>query len=127
GPLLNRIEHLLEARQSRLGCREIGVRLPVGPAEHVAALFPAGRLPNEADVGGGIGLPDLACQNPARLSTARGVARTRHCITERLALAVLRVLRQWTMCQSLLVTQLDAAKIEHSVLHRTGDALAAPR
>ena len=118
GPLLDALEDLLEPRQAgrRLGVVRMG--LPVGLADQVADLLPHRRLGDEVDVGVGIGLPALALQDDAGLAAARIVAGARHGFAERDALAELRVFLQRPVREALLVAQLDAAEIEHAVLHR---------
>src|SRR5580692_4134101 len=97
--------------------------LPAGLADDVADLLPYRRLGDEIDVGVGIGLPALALQNAAGLAAAGIIAGARHGIAERNAFAKLAVFLEGTMGETLLVAQLDARQIEHTVLHRGGDAL----
>src|SRR5437870_5077044 len=101
------------------------MRLPAGFADHVANLLPHRRLGNEVDVGVGIGLPALALQDPARLAAAGIIAGARRRLAERQALAVLAVFLQRPVREALLVAQLDAAEVEHPVLHGAEHALAA--
>src|SRR5262249_21680169 len=70
-------------------------------------------------------LPALALENPARLATAGIVARSWHCLAECNALAVLAILRERPMREPLLVAQLHAREIEHTVLHGAQHLLAA--
>src|SRR5690606_1903534 len=72
GPLLNAIEDLLEPREARLWRRIVRMGLPIGLADHIANLVTDGRLSDEVDVGGGIGLPALALRTPAWLASALG-------------------------------------------------------
>src|SRR5690606_20669943 len=96
-------------------------------ADDSADLVPDGRLSDEVDVGVGVGLPDLPLHNPAGLASARGITGARHGIAERIAFAVLRILGQRTVGETLLIAQLHAAEIEHAVLHGACDALASAR
>src|SRR6202011_5914029 len=107
----------VEARQpgGRLGV--IGMGLPAGLADDVAALLPDRRLGDEIDVGVGIGLPALALQDAAGLTAAGIVAGARHGIAERNAFAELAVFFQRAMGEALLVAQFHAREIEHAVLH----------
>ena len=101
---------------------------PLLLADHLADLLPDRRLGDEIDIGVGIGLPALAFQNPAGLAAARGIAAARHRLAE-LAVRVLRIFLERPVLEALLVAQLDAAEIEHAVLHRRGHhlALVGPR
>src|SRR5262245_37861836 len=105
----------------RLGVARIG--LPGRLADHVADLLPDRRLRDEVDVGVGIGLPALALEDAAGLAAAGIVAGARHGIAERHAFAELAVLLERAVAESLLVAHLDAAEVEHAVLHRGRDAL----
>src|SRR5262249_24960863 len=69
--------------------------------------------------------PALAFENPAGLAAAGIVAGARHRLAKRNALAVLGVFRERAMREPLLVTQLHARQIEHTVLHGTQHLLAA--
>src|SRR4029077_5085219 len=81
-------------------------------------------LDGEVDVRVGVGLPTLALDHPARLSTAAGIATARNGLTE-LAVRPLRVLLQVADAfQPLLVAQLDPAQVQHRVLHGGRDLLA---
>src|SRR5437870_8905348 len=101
------------------------MRLPAGFADHVANLLPHRRLGDEIDVGVGIGLPALALQDDAGLAAARIVAGARHRFAERDVLAELGVFPERTVREALLVAQLHATEIEHTVLHGAQHALAA--
>src|SRR5262249_13777493 len=90
----------------------------------VADLLPDRRLGDEVDVSIRIGLPALALENAAGLTAAGIVAGARRRVSERHAFAELTVFLERTMGEALLVAQLDAAQVEHAVLHRGGDALA---
>ena len=125
GPLLDALEDLLEPRQAGRRLGVVGMGLPVGLADQVADLLPHRRLGDEVDVGVGIGLPALALQDDAGLAAAGIVAGARHGIAERDALAELRVFLQRPVGEALLVAQLDAAEVQHAVLHRRQHALAA--
>src|SRR5262249_1873539 len=122
-PLLDARKNLVQARQPgrRLGI--IGMRLPARLADDVADLFPYGRLRDKIDVGVGIGLPALAFEYATRLAAAGIVACARHCVAEGNAFTVLAIFLERTMGEPLLVAQLDAAKVEHAVLHRSRHAL----
>src|SRR5258708_38074708 len=107
--------------------RSLGVirrRLPGGLAELVENLFPHRRLGDEIKIGVGIGLPAPAFEDAAGLTAAGIIAGARHGIAERNAFAELAVLLERTMGEALLVAQLDAGKIQHTVLHGSGDLLA---
>ena len=113
-----RLEDLLQLRQAGFGRRVIRMGLPVGLADHVADRLPDRRLGDEVDVSVGVGLPALALEDSARLTAARGVAGARHRVAERDAFAELAVFLQGPMREPLLIAQLDAAKVQHAVLHR---------
>src|SRR5262245_16239887 len=123
-PLFDAGEDLVQMRQARrrLGVFRIG--LPGRLADDVADLLPDRRLGDEVDVGVGIGLPALALEDAAGLATAGIVAGARHRVAERHAFAELAVLLERAVAEALLVAHLDAAEIEHAVLHRGRDALA---
>src|SRR6202030_3699063 len=97
GPLFDAREDLVEARQpgGRLGV--IGMGLPAGLADDIANFLPDRRLSDEVDVGVGIGLPTLAFQNAAGLTTAGIVAGARHRVAERNPFAILAVLLERAM------------------------------
>ena len=98
---------------------------PLLLADDLADRRPHRRLGDEVDVGVGVGLPALALEHRARLAAARGIAGARHRVAE-LAVGVLRELVQRVRAlQPLLVAQLDAAQVEHRVLHRRQHLLAA--
>src|SRR5207248_11321057 len=67
----------------------------------------------------------FALGDPARWAAAGLVAGARHRLAKRYALAVLAVFGKRTMLEALLIPQLDAAKVEHAVLHGRKHALAA--
>src|SRR4029077_4176695 len=127
GPPLDALEDLLEPGQAgrRLGIVRMG--LPGWLADQVADLLPHRRLGDEVDVGVGIGLPTLALQDDAGLAAAGVVAGTRRRLAERDALAELRVFRQRPVREALLVAQLHAAEVQHTVLHGRQHPLAAAR
>ena len=86
---------------------------------------PHRRLRDEVDVGVGVVLPALALEDPAGLAAARGIAGARHRVAEFL-LGILRVfVHHAGAFQPLLVAQLDAAQVQHRVLHRRQHLLAA--
>ncbi len=85
---------------------------------------PDRRLGDEINVSVGVGFPALAFQDPARLAAARIIARARRRVAEGSAFAILAVFLQGAVLQALLVAQLDAAEIEHAVLHRGEHALS---
>src|SRR5665213_1226727 len=97
---------------------------PTRLADHVADLLPHRRLGDEIDVGVRIVFPALALENTARLTATGIVPRTWRRVAERDAFAVLAVLGQRSRLETLLIAQLDAAKVEHAVLHRDADPLA---
>src|SRR6185437_3988165 len=101
------------------------IRLPGRLADDVADRPPYRRLRDEVNVGVGIVLPTLALQDPAGLATAGIVAGARRRVAERNVLAELAVFLERAGFEPLLVAQLDAAEIEHAVLHRHIDLLAA--
>src|SRR5262249_51787386 len=70
--------------------------------------------------------PTLTLHHPARMTSARGVACTRHRHAE-FAIRVLRIFLERAVLEPLLIAQLHPAEIEYSVLHRALDALAAAR
>ena len=82
GPLLDRVEDMLEPRQAGGGLGVFGIGFPLGFADHVADRPPDRRLGDEIDVGVGIGLPALAFQDPAWLAAARIIAGARHRLAE---------------------------------------------
>src|SRR5262249_26904668 len=83
---------------------------------------------NEIDVSVGVFLPAFAFQDAPRLTATGVVAGPRHGLTEGNALTVLAVLSERTALQTLLITHLDAGKVQDAVLHGAGYALslAAP-
>src|SRR5882762_9595447 len=101
--------------------------LPAGLADDVADLLPDRGLGDEVDVGVGISLPALALQDAAGLTAAGIVAGARHRVAERNPLAILAVLRERAMRETLLIAQLDAREVQHAVLHRGGDLLPLAR
>src|SRR5258705_4263568 len=111
----------------RLWSARRGVGLIVHPFRMVEGL--AGGLPvlflyREVDIGVGVGLQALALQDPARLAAAAGIAAARHRVAE-LVVRILRIFFEIAdVFEPLLVAQLDAAKIEHGVLHRDSHLLA---
>ncbi len=124
-PLLDLAEDLHQVRQPRLRRRVARIGEPFRPADHLADVLPHGRLRDEVDVRVGVGLPALALEDPAGLAAARRVAGARHRIAE-LAVRILRIfLHDAGAREALLVAQLDAAQIEHAVLHRREHPLAA--
>ncbi len=89
--------------------------------------FHTGRLRDEIDVCVRVGLPALALEDPAWLTAAGGVAGARYRL-EKLAVGVLRILfHHLGAIEALLVAQLDAAQVQHAVLHGREHALAAVR
>src|SRR6185312_6996245 len=117
-------EDLHQVRQARLGGRVAGIGQPLLAADHLANVLPHRRLRDEVDVRVGVLLPALALQDPAGLAAARRVAGARHGIAEH-AVRVLRVLLHHVRAvEALLVTQLDAAEVQHAVLHRRRHLLA---
>src|SRR5581483_11561402 len=117
GPLLDAIEDRLELRQPRLRRGIFRISLPGRFSDQIADLPPHRRLGDEIDVGVGIGLPASAFKQPSRLTAAGVVAGARHRLTKRHAFTVLAVFGQRAVREALLVAQLDAAEIEHAVLH----------
>src|SRR6185312_11399272 len=126
GPLLDPLEYLVELRQPRLRRGVFRIGLPGRLADHIADRLPNRGLSNEINVGVRVVLPAFALENAARLATAGVVARARCRAAERNAFAELAVFGERAGLQTLLVAQLDAAEIQHAVLHRGGDPLAAP-
>src|SRR5947209_16660187 len=98
--------------------------LPARLADHIANLLPDGRLGDEIDVRIGIGFPTFALQNAARLTATGIVAGARNGIPEGNAFAVLAVFLERAMGEALLVAQLDPGEVEHTILHRGGNALS---
>src|ERR1700704_4422218 len=127
GPLLDRIEDVPQPWQARRRRRIIGIGLPFRLADEIADRPPYRRLGDEIDVGVGIGLPALALQDPAGLTAAGIIARARHRLAERDTFAVLAVLRERPMLEALLIAQLDAGEVEHTILHGTEHTLTATR
>src|SRR5690348_5432913 len=127
GPLLDAGEDRLELRQACIWRGVAGIGDPALFADHLADLVPNRRLRDEVDIGVGIVFPAFALEDPARLAAAGIVAGARYRVTERNVFAELAVFLERPMLQPLLVAQLDAAEIEHAVLHRDGDALALTR
>ena len=125
GPFFDAGKNRLEVQQPR-AWRGIGlVRDPAFFTNHPAHGGPHTRLGDEVDVGIRVGLPTLAFEDGARLTAPRGIARTRH-RHAKLAVGVLRVFVHGAgALQALLVAQLDAAQVEHSVLHGRQHLLAA--
>src|SRR5262249_1539763 len=118
-------EDSLEPRQPRRRRGIVGIGLPFRLADQVADRTPYRRLRDEIDVGVGIVLPSLAFQDPARLAAAGIVAGARYRLTKRYALAILTVFAERAVLEPLLVAQFYAGEIEHAVLHRAQDLLAA--
>src|SRR6202022_852369 len=125
GPLLDRREDVLEARQARVRRGVVRIGLPLRLADQVADRTPHRGLRDEIDVGIRIGLPALAFENPARLSATRIVAGARHGLAEFHAFAVLAVFLQWPMREALLIAELHPRQIQNTVLHRAEYLLPA--
>jgi len=126
-PVFDGAEDVHDVRLARLGRHVKRVALPFGLADGVADRRPGLALDGEVDVGVGVGLPALALEHPARLAASAGIAAARHHVGE-LAVRVLGVLLQVAqLVQAQLVTQLDAAQVDHRVLHRAGHLLALAR
>src|SRR6266478_3547777 len=122
-----RLDLLEDVEDVRLACARRGVGrivLPFRVADGLAAGPPILLLDREVNIRVRVGLPALALQDPARLAAAAGIAAARHRVAE-LAVRVLRIFFEIAdVFEPLLVAQLDAAKIEHGVLHRDGHLLA---
>ena len=124
GPLFDAAEDLVQPRQAHSGIGVVRIGFPRRLADHVANRLPHRRLRDEIDVGVGIFLPALALQDPSRLAATRVIARARHRIAERNTVAKLAVFLEWTVPEPLLIAQLDAAEVQHAVLHGAGHLLA---
>src|SRR5581483_4022536 len=120
-----RVEDLAQPRQPRRRRRVIRIGLPFRLADQVADRAPDRSLGDEIDVGIGIALPSFALHDPARLTAARIVAGARGRLAERHAFAVLAVFGERAVFEPLLIAQLDAGEIEHTVLHRREHLLTA--
>src|SRR5579862_2471143 len=127
GPLLDRIEDLAQPRQPRRGRRIVRIGFPFRLADQVADRTPHRGLGDEVNVGVGIALPTLALENPARLAAAGVVAGAWRRLTERNTFAVLAVFLERTVGEALLIAELHAREIEHTVLHGAEHSLAAAR
>src|SRR5271157_3944649 len=101
--------------------------LPFRLADDTANSIPDRRLGNEINVGVWVRLPALAFEDAAGLSAARVVARSRHGIAERHTLAELAIFLKGTVSEALLIAQLHAAEVQHTVLHGAGDPLPPAR
>src|SRR5262249_24875346 len=91
----------------------------LGPTDQVRDRLPAHWLDDDVDVV--VGATRRALHGPARLSAARGVTRSRDAVAE----VLVRVFAEWSVLQPLVIAQLDAAQVQHRVLHRYGHALPA--
>src|SRR5262249_2418249 len=118
-------EDLAQPRQPRRWRGIVRIGFPFRLADDVADCPPNRRLGDEINVSVGILLPALAFEDPAWLAAAGIVAGARHGVAEGHAFAILAVFGQRTVLESLLVAQLDPAKIEHTVLHGGEHPLAA--
>ncbi len=123
-PLLDQGKALIELRQARLRRRPFRVGDELFASDHLHQRLPPLRLDDHVDVI--VGTTGRALDRPTRLPAPRRVARTWHLLAEG-CIRVLRILLQRTVRKPLLVAQLDAAQVQHTVLHGTGHALAAPR
>lgn len=124
-PLLGLGEDVEDVRLAGLGGGVSGVVFPFGLADGLAGGAPVLWLDGEVDVGVGVVLPALALQDPARVAAAAGVAAAGHGVGEG-AVGVLRVLLQVAQAlQAQLVAQLNPAQVQHRILHRDRDLLAA--
>jgi hypothetical protein len=118
-PFLDDPEAVVEMGDARLRGGVLGMFDQLGPADQLHQRRPDLRLDDDVDIV--VGAPALGAHGLARLAATGGIARARHLVAE---------LRVWVflerpMLEALLVAHLDAAEIEHCVLHRDLDALAA--
>src|SRR3546814_8716147 len=104
-----------------LGCRPFRVLYQLLAAAELHHRRPARRLDDDVDVV--VRAVALGADAPARLPAARGVAGARRGFAEG-AVRVLRIFLERPVGETLLVAQLDAAEVEHRVLHGDLDALA---
>src|SRR5665213_2741333 len=125
GPGFDAREDRLELGQPRARRGVFRIGLPGRFADQIADRAPDRRLCDEVDVGIGVFRRAFALKYPARLAAARIVAGARRGVAEGNALAVLAVFGERAGLEPLLVAQLDAAQIEHAVLHCHIDFLAA--
>ena len=123
-PLLDLREDVVETRQARFGRVEVRIVEPLGVPDHLGERGERLQLGDDVGVGVGIGLPALALDDPPGMTAARRVAGARDRLAE-LAIRILRVFLQRTVGEPLLIAELHAAEVEHRVLHRARDALAA--
>ena len=127
GPFLDGVEDLADLVEPLRRRRVAGFFLPFRLADEIADRRPDRRLGDEVDIGVRIGFPALAFEDPAGLAAARVVAGARHRLAEGNVLTELRILVEGPVLQALLVAQLDAAEVQHTVLHGGKHLLAAPR
>ncbi len=103
--------------------RVLRVLRPFRLTDCLTGAHPVLLLDREVDVGVRVRLPTLALEYPAGLSTAAGVAAAWDRIAKR-PIWILRVFFQVAHAiQALLVAQLDAAQVQHRILHRHGHLL----
>ena len=111
-------------RLARLGSGVFRILRPFRLADRLAGPFPVLLLDGEVDVGVRVGFPALALEDPSGLSAAACVSAARDSIGE-LPVRILRVFFEIAeTVQAFLIPQLDAAQVQHSVLHRYGHFLA---
>src|SRR6266478_5469086 len=97
---------------------------PFWLADRLAGRLPVLLLDCEVIVGVRVGFPALALEDPAGLSAAACVSAARDSIGE-LPVRILRVFFEVAnTVHAFLIPQLDAAQIQHCVLHRHGHFLA---
>src|SRR5258705_1184530 len=112
---------------TRLGRLVVRIVDPFGTPDRAADRLPRMALNREVDISVRIGFPSLALEHPARLPAAARVAATWHDIGE-CAVRILRILLEVAdALETLLVAQLDAAQVQHRVLHRDGHLLPLAR
>ena len=123
-PVFDGGEDVHDVRLACLGRGVSRIGLPFRFAQSVANRFPGVALHCEIDVSVGVGLPAFALENPARLTAAAGVAAAWHHVRKALVRVLWILFQVAQFVQAQLVTHLDAAQVEHGVLHGDSHFLA---
>src|SRR6266478_915224 len=124
-PLLDLCKDIEDVGLAGAGSGVYRIFRPFRLPDRLAGLRPVLFLDREIDVGVRVGVPALALEYPARLPAAAGVAAAGDRIAK-LPIWILRVfLEVANMLQAFLVPQLDAAQIQHRILHRHRHFLAS--
>src|SRR5712692_3599841 len=123
-PRLDLCKDIEDVRLARAGGGVGRICRPFWLPDRLAGLRPVLLLDREVDVGVRVGFPALALEYPARLPAAACVSAAGDRIGE-LPVRILRVFLQIAnMVQAFLVPQLDAAQIQHRILHGHSHFLA---